>query len=183
MALPVLFGAILVSACGADGAAGGGPAGGGPAVPAAPARTATIDPTGAPSTSGQVAAAWLSAEEAFANAALTSDPDQPDLLATMVAPQLPWSRSLLAQMRSAGQVAKGPVLYGTPAVTILGGGRATVRACVHDEEVVVWAATGQPVPGEPGRVDYELFESTMELTGSGWKLLTQRIGVDQCDRL
>jgi hypothetical protein len=133
--------------------------------------------------SSQIVAAWLSAEEAFDTAALSSDPYEPDLAVTTLPPQLTWTRSLLEQMRAAGQIAKGPVHYGTPSVTALDANRATVQSCVHDAEIVVSAVSGQPAPGVPGQVDFELFISTMELTGSGWKLSSQRVGVGQCSRL
>jgi hypothetical protein len=135
----------------------------------------------APSASNSpIVSAWLAAEAAFEEAALTSDPDQPELIATTIAPQLPWTRSVLAQMQSAGQVARGPVDYGRPRVVTQGSGLATVQSCEHDGEVVVSLATGQPVPGDAGQVDFELFTSTMELTDTGWKLATQTVGVGTC---
>jgi hypothetical protein len=125
----------------------------------------------------------LAAEQSFDNAALTSDPNEPDLAATTIDPQLSWTRSLLERMHAAGQIAKGPVHFGTPSIAALEGSRATVRACVFDQEIVESATSGRPAPGIPGQVDFELFTSTMESTSSGWKLLTQRVGVGQCDRV
>jgi len=84
-------------------------------------------------------------------------------------------------MRSAGEVARGAVEYGLPRVTNLDARDATVQSCVHDSEIVVLAASGQPVSGELGRVDFEVITSTMEATISGWKLLTQQVSLDQCD--
>ena len=135
-----------------------------------------------PVLSDQIVAAWLSAEQAFATAALTSDPSEPDLAATTVDPQLTWTRSLLGRMRAAGQIARGQVRYGPPSVQLVGAGEAVVQSCAHDAEIVVSASTGSPAPGVPGQVDFELFDSTMELTGGEWKLVTQRVGVGQCDR-
>jgi hypothetical protein len=68
-------------------------------------------------------------------------------------------------------------------VTSTGTNQATVRACAHDEEIVVSATTGQPAPGNPGHSDFELFESTMTLTGGEWKLETQHVGAGQCHHL
>lgn len=129
----------------------------------------------------QVVSAWFAAEQAFNTAALTSDANQPDLVVTTVPPQLNWAQALLQQMRSAGEVARGAVEYGLPRVTNLDARDATVQSCVHDSEIVVLAASGQPVSGELGRVDFELITSTMEATISGWKLLTQQVSLDQCD--
>jgi hypothetical protein len=143
-------------------------------------------PGGSPVSDGRltsnspIISAWLAAEGAFEEAALTADPDQPELADTTVAPQLPWSMSILAQMQSAGQVARGPVDHGRPRIVAQSAGVATVQSCVHDGEVVVDSATGQAAPGEAGQVDSELFTSTMELTDSGWKLATQTVGVGAC---
>ncbi len=132
--------------------------------------------------SDQIVAAWLSAEQAFDTAALTSDPSEPDLAATTVDPQLTWTRSLLARMRAAGQIARGQIQYGPPSVALVGRDEATVQSCADDAEIVVSAITGSPAPGVPGQVDFELFDSTMELSGGEWRLVTQRVGVGQCDR-
>jgi hypothetical protein len=127
-----------------------------------------------------VISAWLAAEVAFEQAALTADPDEPDLAATTVAPQLAWSQSLLAQMQSSGEVSRGPVDHGHPQILAQRASVATVQSCMHDAEVVVSSVTGQPVPDEAGQVDFELFTSTMVQTDTGWKLATQTVGVDSC---
>jgi hypothetical protein len=142
-----------------------------PARPVSDARSTSVNP---------VISAWLAAETAFEQAALTADPDQPDLAATTVAPQLAWSQSLLAQMQSSGEVSRGPVDHGHPRVLAQRAGVATVQSCMHDAEVVVSSVTGRPVPGEASQVDYELLTSTMEQTDTGWKLATQSVGVGSC---
>ena len=131
----------------------------------------------------QVASGWLAAEGAFADAARTSDPFEPELAATTLAPQLGWTRSLLEKMSADGLVATGPVHYGTPQVTGLHGAQATVRACAMDAEIVVSDTTGRPVPGILGQVAFELFTSKMQLTEGEWKLASQSVGEGQCDRL
>jgi hypothetical protein len=132
--------------------------------------------------SQQVVTAWLSAQSAFETAALSSDPDEPDLSATTVSPQIEWTTSLLKQMRAAGEVSRGVMRFSTPTVASISPRLATVTACGHDAEVVVSAQTGRPVPGLAGQVDFEHFVSTMELTDTGWKLATQSIGVGPCQR-
>ena len=57
----------------------------------------------------QVVSGWLAAEGAFADAARTSDPFEPELAATTLAPQLGWTRSLLEKMSADGLMATGPV--------------------------------------------------------------------------
>jgi hypothetical protein len=129
----------------------------------------------------QIVSAWLSAQRAFDTAVLTSDPNEPALAATTVSPQLDWTRSLLERMRTADQIGRGTVQFGSAKVVAVKADLATVQSCERDGEIVVSAASGQPVPGMPGQVDFELFTSTMELTDSGWKLLTQSVEVAQCD--
>ncbi len=147
-------------------------------VPATPVRPPLRD-----SKVSQVLSGWFAAEAAFADAARTPNPNAPELAATTIDPQLSWSQSLLERMDASGEVARGPIDYGTPRVIALRGNQATVRACARDAEIVVFAESGRVVPGILGQVDYELFASTMEQTRGGWKLLTQAIGVGQCDRL
>ena len=129
---------------------------------------------------GPVISAWVAAQRAFDDAARTADADAPELAATTVAPQLPWTQALLGHMRADGEEARGPVSFGEPRVD----GRATdevvVRACLHDSEIVFSVATGRPVAGPTGQADYELLMSTMEQANSGWKLETQSVGVGAC---
>lgn len=153
---------------------------GGPNHGALSSTTTGPSPSVGASVSGQIITAWLASQSAFETAALTADANEPALAATTIDPQLSWTRSLLAKMHAAGQVARGRVKSGSPEVLALQGNRAIVQSCDYDTEVAVWAASGRPVPGLPGQVDYELIDSTMELTGSGWKLLTQSVGTGQC---
>jgi hypothetical protein len=130
--------------------------------------------------SGQVIAAWLASQRAFETAAFTADPSEPALAATTIDPQLSSTRALLEKMHAAGQIARGTRHYGKPEVLALQGDQAIVQSCDYDTEIAVWAASGQPVPGVTGQVAHELVNSTMELTGSGWKLLDQNVGTGQC---
>ena len=95
------------------------------------APTSDIQRPFQPQVVSQVVSGWFAAESAFANAARTSDPNAPELAATMIDPQLTWSRSLLGRMGASGQIATGPVKYGTPRVIALHGDRATVRTCAR----------------------------------------------------
>jgi hypothetical protein len=137
--------------------------------------------TAEPSTSvGPVMSAWIAAQRAFDDAARTADADAPELAATMVAPQLPWTQALLGLMRADGEEARGPVSFGEPQIDGQATDLAVVRACVHDSEIVFSVATGRPLDGPAGRADYELLTSTMEQANSGWKLETQSVGVGAC---
>ncbi len=148
--------------------------------PAAKRSPATPDGASGGAANAAVVSAWLAAEHAFDDAALTADPTQPDLAATTVAPQLSATQALLEQMQASDEVATGAAQYGTPSIRLFGSELAQVTSCVHDAEIVVSASTGKPVPGVPGEVAFELLRSTMEFTGGGWKLASQTVGVGQC---
>jgi hypothetical protein len=147
---------------------------------------ATSSPAGGVSASrslesSQILSAWSAAEEAFETAALTADPDEPSLAATSVSPQLDLNRLLLEQMATAGELAQGSADNGHPHVVAIVGNVATVRSCVDDREIAVYAATGQPVPGLLGEKDFELCTSTMRQGANGWKLSSQTAGVGKCN--
>ena len=135
-------------------------------------------------TSQVVASAWKAAELAFQNAALTADPDEPDLAATTSDPQLTVTRNLLAGWQASGDVATGQTRFGPVNVSVLGTGKASVVSCIYDAEIIVSRKTGQPLPGMLGEKLYARIESTMVLTSSGWKLATQTVNeqvTDPCE--
>jgi hypothetical protein len=129
---------------------------------------------------GQVISAWLAAQKAFHDAALTSDPNAPELAATMVPPLLDSVRTNLAQLRAQGEIAKGPIFLGNPHITDRGTGGTEVVSCIHDEEIGIVAKTGQPVPGIAGQAAYELVTSIMQPTSDGWKQADQTVEVSNC---
>ena len=185
-------GAVLLGACGADGGTTG------PVHAATPSRsgrlpsafpsvtphatTTTTTSTTAPSpTVAVVASAWAAAEEAFRTAARTANPDEPALAATTIPPQLKSTQAYLQRLRETGDIARGPTTVGTPHVVNVSATEAIVHACNYEAEVVITAATGKPVPGEPGRPDFVAFTSTMVLTDTGWKLAAQSTKAGPCD--
>lgn len=129
---------------------------------------------------GQIISAWLAAEQAFHDAALTSDPNAPELAATMVAPLLDGVRAGLTRWKEEGDIAKGPSEWGNPHITARGPGKTEVVSCVHDEEIEVVAKTGTPVPGVSGQADFELVTSIMQSTPDGWKQADQKIEAGKC---
>jgi hypothetical protein len=130
----------------------------------------------------QVLSAWLAAEEAFHEAVLTADPDEPDLAATTLEPQLGVRLAFLEGMRASDEIARGSTDYGSPNVMAMAGSQATVRSCVDDAEIVISLASSRPVAGELGQVDNNEVTSEMGLTPSGWKLITQHVVVGKCNR-
>lgn len=142
-----------------------------------PSSTATSSTTAA---DGQIISAWLAAQKAFHDAALTSDPNAPELAATMVSPLLDNVMVGLARQLSAGEVGKGPTFWGNPRVTASGAGGTEVVSCIHDEEIVIVVKTGQPVSGPAGQPDFEQVTSIMQSTPTGWKMADQSVKVGKC---
>ena len=170
--LAALLGTLTLTSCGSSATSGdhGG---------------STTDPSHSTSSTPAVPheaviSAWLAAEEAFHQAALTSDSADPGLAATMVNPELSVVQSALSKQKELGEIARGPTYYGSPHVTGIGPSSATVMSCVHGEEIVVNALTDVPVAGVLGQSDFELETSTMQLTPDGWKLASQTVDVGQC---
>jgi hypothetical protein len=181
LVLAALACVVLLSACHAIGQSAGATGRRSSHQPARSHAGPSGVATNGPDVPQQVVTAWFSAELAFETAALSSDPDQPDLMATTVSPQIQWTRALLGRMRATGEISRGSMHFFTPHVDVLSSRLATVTACGHDAEVVVSAQTGRPVPGVAGQVDFEYFVSVMELTDSGWKLASQAIRVGPCE--
>ena len=163
--------ASLLAACGSSGP----PSVAGPIRIGAERTASKVSVPGSP-----VISAWIAAQLAFEDAARTADATAPELAATTVEPQLSWAESFVTLIRAAGDVATGPVAFGDPQVSPRGPGLTTVRACVHDSDVVVAAATGRPVAGVLGQADVESFTSIMEHTADGWKLANQSVEAGKC---
>lgn len=142
---------------------------------ASTSTTASTSPTTA-----AIVKAWLAAQKAFHDAALTSDANSPELTAAMVAPQLDRARTNLESLAAAGYRAKGPTFYGDPVVRNEHPDRAEVVSCVHGEEIEVNTKTGMPVSGELGKADYQLVSSVMRRTAAGWRLADQTVAVGAC---
>ena len=104
----------------------------------------TATPTSSP-TVAAIVTAWLAAQRAFHDAALTSDANSPELAAAMIPPQLDRARPNLASLASRGYQAKGPPYYGTPRIQSQHTDRAEVVSCVHGEEIEYGTKTGRPV--------------------------------------
>lgn len=148
---------------------------------AATSKPTVVGPTSTTtSADAQVISAWFAAEEAFHQAALTSDPNSPDLLATTVPPILNSVQANLGRLRAGGDVARGPVTYGNPRIVSRGTSRIEVVSCVNDRDIEIDATTGRPVPGLPGTASLEVVTSVMQQTPSGWKLAQQVVKASKC---
>lgn len=135
----------------------------------------------APAPASPVVEAWNSAQEAFETASWTADPWSPALSATTTYPALGELRGILIQMHESGQIARGPVSFGSPSVQMEGSRRAVVRSCLNDGEVVITQSTGDPVPGPMGEVEFEAITSVMQWTAAGWVLTNQSVEPKRCN--
>ena len=151
---------LCLAACGSSGASS--------------STTVTTSPA-----SKAIVTAWFAAQKAFHVAALTSNPNSPDLAATMVPPQLDRCSDEPCDVRIARDIgARGPTLYGKPRVrTVTWATRLRSSSCVHGEEIEVDSKTGKPVAGVLGQSSYELIRSEMRRTKTGWKLADQTVAV------
>ena len=146
--------------------------------------SATTDPVS--TINAAVVGAWRSAEETFfAAEAQTAGYSSPQLDAEFAEPELSTIKRNLALQSFQGEVGEGWSDVGRPVVVSLGPTEthptvATVVSCIHDTQVLVYRATGVPVPGVLGVQDWAVVTSEMVLDPSGsWKVSSQRSVIDK----
>ncbi len=127
-----------------------------------------------------VIGAWRASQRAFESATASADPTAPGLEATTMPPEQSVMQQAIAEMQAAGERGRGPVDLGQPSIVATTPTEATVRACIHDAEVVVDDSTDKPVPGILGRVADELVVSLMMLQNGVWKLADESVRTDAC---
>jgi hypothetical protein len=127
-----------------------------------------------------IIAGWRAAFEAFDVAARTEDWTSPALAATVVQPQLGIETGNLRLEYEAGYISVGHDTVLRVNVAKSRGLVATVVACTEGKEIVVFASTHQPVPGELGEVGLEGFTSIMVDTPSGWKVEQNEMTENTC---
>jgi hypothetical protein len=132
------------------------------------------------SRNGAIIAGWRAAFEAFDVAERTMDWTSPALAATVVQPQLGIDTENLRLENEAGYRSVGHDTVLRVNVVKSRGGVATVVACTEGKEIVVFASTHQPVPGELGEVGLEGFTSIMVDTPSGWKVEQNEMTENTC---
>jgi hypothetical protein len=166
---------VLLAACGGGGSS----------------ATATTDrPTSATSTSAAtststadpataaVVAAYRAGWAAFEHALADANPEDPELAATMVDPQLQQVKANLLADQRQGMVGRGMTTL-HPKVTALSATSATVVDCAYSSAELVYQATGKPVPPvTPPENDG--VTSTLELSGGTWKVSKQIVTDGKC---
>ena len=125
-----------------------------------------------------VLAAYRAASTAFQQALATANPQDPTLATTMVNPQLQGVKAnLLADQRQGivgrGTVTLHPKLVGVSATT------ATVVDCVYSSSMLVYEATGKPVPPIT-RPEHDGVRAMLVLVGGSWRLAKQSVTEGKC---
>ena len=172
----VLAGFVL-AACG-----GGGNPSAQPTTPTRPADTPSSNSastnTKADPASAAVLKAYRAGWAAFEHALADANPEDPELMATMVAPQLTGVRANLAADQQQGMVGRGAFTL-HPKITSLAATMATVADCAYSTSVLVYAKTGKPVPPiTPPENDG--VQATLVLTGGTWKVSKQTVTDGKC---
>jgi len=130
------------------------------------------------STAAAVLNAYRAGWAAFEHALADANPEDPELAATMVPPQLTGVRANLTADRQQGMVGRGSFAL-HPKVVSLSATTARVVDCAYSTSVLVYAKTGKPVPPltppENDGVNSELI-----LTGGAWKVYKQIVTDGKC---
>ena len=125
-----------------------------------------------------VLAAYRAGWAAFEHALADANPEDPELAATMVPPQLTGVRANLTVDRQQGMVGRGSFTL-HPKIVSLSATTARVVDCAYSTSVLVYAKTGKPVPPitppENDGVSSELI-----LTGGAWKVYKQTVTDGKC---
>ena len=172
----------ILAACGALLAACGG---GGLAATSTTDRPTSVSSTSAatststadPATAA-VLAAYRAGWAAFEHALADANPEDPELAATMVDPQLQQVKANLLADQRQGMVGRGTTTL-HPKLTALSATSATVVDCAYSSAELVYRATGKPVPPvTPPENDG--VTSTLVLSGGTWKVSKQIVTDGKC---
>ena len=163
----------LLAACGGGGSAATSTTDRPTSASSTSAATSTTDPATA-----AVLAAYRAGWAAFEHALADANPEDPELAATMVPPQLTGVRANLTVDRQQGMVGRGTFTL-HPKVVSLSATTVRVVDCAYSTSVLVYAKTGKPVPPitppENDGVSSELI-----LTGGAWKVYKQTVTDGKC---
>ncbi len=125
------------------------------------------------SVDAQVLAAWHTEHEAYAQALLALNPNDPALAQSAINPVLQQAMAYIAVAKAQGIVVRGSQDLGTPKVISLtptsDPTKAVVESCVRGGLILINSKTGKPVPGLSGQVTWNFEHTTLTLVeGVGW---------------
>jgi hypothetical protein len=125
-----------------------------------------------------VLAAYRAGWTAFEHALADANPEDPELPATMVDPQLQQVKANLLADQRQGMVGRGTFTL-HPKVTAASATSATVVDCAYSTAELVYQATGKPVPPvTPPENDG--VTSTLVVSGGTWKVAKQIVTDGKC---
>jgi hypothetical protein len=127
--------------------------------------------------------AYRAESAAFVAAVQIPDPTYPALAATTTDPLLMRIRQGLVYDKGEGIVGRGTVQLLHPHVVSASASTAIVQDCVYSALILVYAATGQPVPNQPGgtKPEYDGIRSTLTLAAGGlWQVSDQSGMLGSC---
>lgn len=147
-----------------------------PTATSVSAPTPTTDPAATAATA--VLQAYRAGWTAFEHALADANPEDPELAATMIDPQLQSVKAnLLADQRQGMAGVGATTLH--PKITALSATSATVVDCAYSTAELVYQATGKPVPPvTPPENDG--VTSSLVLTGGTWKVNKQTVTDGKC---
>lgn len=134
--------------------------------------------TAASSAVSAVLAAYRAGWAAFEHALADANPQDPELPATMVDPELQQVKANLLADQQHGMVGRGTTTL-HPKITALSATAATVVDCAYSTAELVYQATGKAVPPvTPPENDG--VTSTLVLSGGTWKVSKQIVTDGKC---
>jgi hypothetical protein len=126
--------------------------------------------------------AYRAESAAFIAAVKIPDPAYAGLAATAMDPLLMQLRETLVYDKDNGVIGRGTAQLLHPHVVSIAGTIAIVQDCVYSTLVSVYAATGQPVPNQPGgtQPEYDGIKATLNSKNGTWKVSDQAIVPGSC---
>ena len=144
--------------------------------PSGPSPSSAHSPTPSSNAAGAaILQAYRAESAAFVAAVQIPDPAYPGLTATAINPLLMNVRQSLIYDKTEGIVGRGSVQLLHPHVVSITGATAVVQDCEYSALVLVYAATGQAVPNQPGgtKPEYDGIKATITLVSGTWKVSDQ----------
>ena len=144
----------------------------------APSTTRSTSSLSSDPSQAAVLAAYRAAWAAFERALADANPEDPQLAATMVDPQLQSVKANLLADQRQGIVGRGPTTL-HPKVSAVSSNSATVVDCAYSATELVYQSTGKPVPPVmPPENDG--VTSTLVRSGGTWKVSKQTVTDGKC---
>ncbi|HET9126459.1 MAG TPA: hypothetical protein VFN73_00090 [Propionibacteriaceae bacterium] len=164
-------GAVLLAACGSGHSAS-------PDTSTRPSTAPSRSTSSSDPSQAEVLAAYRAAWVAFEHALADANPEDPQLAATMVDPELQSVKANLLADQRQGIVGRGPTTL-HPKVSAVSSNSATVVDCAYSATELVYKATGKPVPPVTSP-ENDGVTSTLVRSGGTWKVSKQTVTDGKC---